>query len=70
MWEWTKDLLKIYTWKELWIAASVPIWVMGVWFLFCYLLTIPVVAIRAAAIWSIVFILTLGSATVDAIRNG
>jgi hypothetical protein len=70
MWEWAKDLLKIYTWKELWIAASVPIGVMGVWFLFCYLLTIPLVAIRAAAIWSIVFILTLGSATVDAIRNG
>jgi hypothetical protein len=70
MCEWVKDLLRLYTWKELWIVVSVPTAVMGIWFLFCYLLTIPVIAVRAAAIWSLIFILTLGSATVDAVRKG
>jgi len=51
------------------MVVSVPTGVMGVWFLLCYLLTIPLIAVRAAAIWSLVFILTLGSATVDVLRK-
>lgn len=66
---WLKDLLRIYTWKELWMVVSVPTAIMGVWFLFCYLLTIPIVPIRAMAIWSLISLLTVGSATVDAVRK-
>ena len=69
MCEWVKDFLRIYTWTEFWMVVSVPTGVMGIWFLFCYLLTIPVTAVRAAAIWSLIFILTVGSATVDAVRK-
>jgi len=69
MCEWVKDFLAMYTWKELWMVVSVPAGVMGVWFLFCYFLSIPIIAVRATAIWSLVFILTLGSATVDAVRK-
>jgi len=69
MCQWLEDLLTIYTWKEFWMVVSVPIMVMGIWFLFCFLLTIPVIIIRAIAIWSLISILTLGSATVDALRK-
>jgi len=51
------------------MVVSVPTAVMGIWFLFCFLLTIPIIIIRAIAIWSLIFILTLGSATVDALRK-
>ena len=66
---WLKDLLRVYTWKEFWMVISVPTALMGVWFLFCFLLTIPIIVIRAIAIWSLIFILTLGSVTVDALRK-
>jgi len=66
---WLKDLLRVYTWKEFWMVISVPTALMGVWFLFCFLLTIPIIVIRAIAIWSLIFILTLGSITVDALRK-
>jgi len=69
MFQWLKDLLTIYRWKELWMIVSVPTVVMGIWFLFCFLLTIPIIIIRAIAIWSLISILTLGSATVDALRK-
>jgi ABC-type transport system involved in cytochrome bd biosynthesis fused ATPase/permease subunit len=69
MFQWLRDLLGIYAWKELWLVVSVPTAVMGVWFLFCFLLTIRIIIIRAIAIWSLLFILTLGSATVDALRK-
>lgn len=67
--QWLKDLLTIYTWKEFWMIVSVPTMVMGIWFLFCFLLTIPIIIIRAISIWSLISILTLGSATVDALRK-
>lgn len=67
--QWLKDLLTIYTWKEFWMIVSVPTIVMGIWFLFCFLLTIPIIIIRAISIWSLISILTLGSATVDALRK-
>ena len=67
--QWLIDLLTIYTWKEFWMAVSAPVAVMGVWFLFCFLLTIPIVFIRAVGIWSLILTLTLGAATVDAIRK-
>ena len=66
---WFIELLTIYTWKEVWIAVSAPLAVMAVWFLFCALLTIPMVLIRAISIWSLILTLTLASATVDAIRK-
>jgi len=66
---WLKDLLRVYTWKEFWMVISVPTAIMGAWFLFCFLLTIPIIVIRAIAIWSMIFILTLGSITVDALRK-
>ncbi|TET62663.1 hypothetical protein E3J49_07595, partial [Candidatus Bathyarchaeota archaeon] len=69
MFQWLKDLLTIYTWKEFWMVVSVPTMVMGIWFLICFLLTIPVIIIRAISIWSLISILTLGSATVDALRK-
>jgi hypothetical protein len=67
--QWLKDLLDIYTWKEFWIVMSVPAAITGLWFLFYLLLSIPVTIIRAISIWSLIFILTLGAATVDALRK-
>ena len=66
---WLKDLLTIYTWKEFWIVMSVPTSIVGFWFLFCFLLAIPNDVVRALAIWSLIFALTLGAATVDALRR-
>jgi hypothetical protein len=67
--EWLKDLLIIYTWKEFWIAVSVPTAVVGVWMLFCFLLTIPNDIVRTVAIWGLIFALSAGAATVDALRK-
>jgi len=67
--EWLEDLLDIYTWKEFWIVISAPAAIMGIWFLFYLLLSIPVTIIRAISIWSLIFILTLGAAAVDALRK-
>lgn len=69
MFQWLKDLLSIYTWKELWMVVSVPTLIMSIWFLFCFLLTIPLVPLRATAIWLLFFTLTAGSVTVDALRK-
>jgi hypothetical protein len=66
---WLKDLLIIYTWKELWIVVSVPTAVVGVWALFCFLLTIPNDIVRTVAIWGLILGLTAGAATVDALRR-
>lgn len=48
---------------------SVPTGILGVWVLFCFLLTIPNDIVRSIAIWSLIFVLTLGAATVDALRK-
>ncbi|MFB0567291.1 MAG: hypothetical protein ACETVM_01735 [Candidatus Bathyarchaeia archaeon] len=48
---------------------SVPTAVMGIWVLFSFLLAIPNHIVRTIAIWSLIFALTLGSATVDALRK-
>lgn len=69
MLEWLRDLLTIYTWKEFWIVMSVPTAMVGVWVLFCFLLTIPNDIIRTVAIWTLIFALTLGAATADALRR-
>lgn len=69
MCQWLKDLLRIFTWKELWMVVSVPTAIMGVWLLFNLMLSIRIIFIRATAIWLLFFILTLGSATVDALRK-
>lgn len=69
MFEWLKDLLKIYTWTELWMVVSVPTAIVGVWFLFCLLLRIPIVFWRALAIWLLIFVLSAGSAAVDKARK-
>jgi len=67
--EWLKDLFTIYTWKELWIVMSVPTAMVGIWVLFCFLLSIPNDLVRTVAIWSLIFALTLGAATVDVLRK-
>jgi hypothetical protein len=67
--EWLKDLLDIYTWKEFWLVLSVPVAITGIWLLFYLLLSIPVTTIRAITIWALILILTLGAATVDALRK-
>jgi hypothetical protein len=67
--EWLEDLLDIYTWKEFWIIISAPVAITGLWFLFILLLSIPITIIRAITIWSLIFILTLGAAAVDASRK-
>lgn len=69
MFQWLKDLLTIFKWKEFWIVVSVPTVLMGIWFLFCFLLTIPFIIIRTITIWSLISVLALGSATVDALRK-
>jgi hypothetical protein len=67
--DWLRDWLTIYTWKELWVIVSVPTAIMGVWFLFTWLLSIPNDIIRTVAIWSLIFTLTLASETVRALRK-
>jgi uncharacterized membrane protein len=69
MFQWLRDLLEIYTWTELWIIVSVPIVMTGIWFLFTFLLSIPNSVIRTASIWSLISVLTVGAATVDALRK-
>lgn len=69
MLQWLKDLLVVYTWKEFWVVLSAPIMVIGVWLLFCLMLRIPDVGLRALSIWSLFLTLTLGAATVDALRS-
>lgn len=66
---WLKELLTIYTWKEFWIAVSIPTVILGVWFLFTYLLSIPNNLIRATAIWSLIFSLTFASETVRTLKK-
>jgi len=67
--KWLKDLLTIYTWKEFWIVMSVPTAMVGVWVLFSFLLSIPNDIIRAVTIWSLIFALTVGAATANAIKR-
>jgi hypothetical protein len=69
MFQWLKELLTIYTWKEFWLVLSAPTMVMCVWLLFCLMLRIPNAGLRALSIWSLFFVLTLGAATVDALRS-
>ena len=69
MFQWLKDWLSIYAWKEFWLVMSVPTAITGLWFLFCFLLSIPNDILRATAIWSLFLSLTLGSVTVDALRK-
>lgn len=66
---WLRDLLEIYTWWELWLVVSIPSAMVGVWFLLSFLIGIQNDVIRTVAIWSLLFVLTLGAATVDAIRR-
>lgn len=67
--QWFKDLLEIYTWKEFWTLMSVPFGIVGIWVLFYFFLTIPNGAIRFATIWTLILALTYGSITVDALRR-
>ncbi len=69
MFRWLKELLTIYTWKEFWIVISFPSAIMGIWLLFCFLLTIPSTIIRATSIWTLIVTLWAGSITVDALRK-
>ncbi len=69
MLEWLKELLMIYTWKELWVIVSVPTLIVGVWALFCFLLTIPSDIIRIIGIWTLIFALTAGAAAVDVLKR-
>ena len=48
---------------------TVPTAIVGVWVLFSFLLSIPNDIVRTVAIWSLLFALTLGAATVDALRK-
>ncbi|MFB0522772.1 MAG: hypothetical protein ACETV1_03310 [Candidatus Bathyarchaeia archaeon] len=67
--QWLRDLLTIYTWTELWLIVSVPTAMTGLWFLLSFLLSIPNDAVRTASIWLVISGLTLGAATVDALRK-
>ena len=69
MFQWLKDLLTVYTWKEFWVVLSAPTAVLGVWVLFCFMLRIPNGTLRALSIWSLFLTLTLGATTVDALRK-
>ena len=67
--QWFKDLLEIYTWKEFWMVMSVPIGIVGIWVLFYFFLTIPIGVIRFVTIWALILALTYGAITVDALRR-
>lgn len=69
LFQWLKDLLTIYTWTEFWMVMTVPTGILGVWFLFSFFLSIPNDIVRAIAIWSLIFALTVGAVTVDALRK-
>jgi hypothetical protein len=64
-----KDFLEIYTWTEFWTIMIVPFGIMGIWFLFDFELNIQNDIIRTVAVWSLIFTLTLGAATADALRK-
>lgn len=67
--QWLRDLIEIYTWWELWLLASVPTAIVGVWVLFSYLLEINNTILRSASIWILLLLLMFGAATVDALRK-
>jgi len=62
-------LLEIYTWWELWLLASIPTAVVAVWVLFSYLIEIQNSIMRTVSVWTLLLLLMLGAATVDALRK-
>jgi hypothetical protein len=67
--DWLRDFLRIFSWWELWLVASLPALIVGVWLLFSFFLTIQNEVIRTVVTWSLLFTLTLGAATVDDIKK-
>jgi len=51
------------------LVVSIPSLVVGVMLLFAYMLSIQNDILRTASVWSLILILTLGAATVDAQRK-
>jgi hypothetical protein len=64
-----KDFLSTYTWIELWIVVGVSMGMMGLWLLLSFQLSITNDLLRAASIWAVIFALTIGAATTDALRK-
>jgi len=54
-----KDFLRIFTWKELWIAVGCAFLVVGGWVFICFALMIPNTAIRSVALWGFIFLLSI-----------
>lgn len=67
--QWLRDWLEMYTWWEIWLVASIPTVIAAFWFLLGYFISIKNDVIRTVAIWSMLFLLTLAGATVDALRR-
>jgi hypothetical protein len=67
--QWLRDLIKIYTWWEIWLLAGIPTAIVAVWVLFSYLLEIQNTIARSASIWTLLLLLMFGAATVDALRK-
>jgi hypothetical protein len=53
-----RDLLKILRWKETWIIYAAALVVVGFWFLYAYLLTVPF-PIGAVVIWGLLIGLSI-----------
>lgn len=64
-----KFWLEIYTWKEFWMAVSVPLLLVGSWFLFSFMLTIQNDIIRTVSIWSFLSLLSMGASLVDYVKK-
>jgi len=69
MLEWLRELLEIYTWKELWILVGVATIMIGAMAGFSLMLRIGNEIIRAVAIWSLISTLTAGAAMTDYLRR-
>jgi DNA anti-recombination protein RmuC len=67
--DWLRDLIEIYTWKELWIVVSAPTILTGVLLLFAFMFRIEDITIRSAAIWSLLSSLMIAGITADYYRK-
>jgi hypothetical protein len=59
MFETLKDFLRIFTWKEFWMAASIAFLVVGAWAFISLTLAIPNDSLRAITLWGFIFLLSI-----------
>lgn len=64
-----KDFFRIFVWKEFWIAVGSAFVVVGVWVFFSLALRIPNTTARSAAIWGLIFLISILGGLTDRARK-